>query len=278
MKSRESIYKNYEPAVFNSSSDTEKAYWFIFSGDKMIFEKDDKNYLIPYIASPEDIAVLITRKQYLGTLYGKPAYSAEASSIENIPDNVILSDLKSAYRYICEDLFLLAGKALQIVNWDKAHQFCGKCGSPTVYMENERAKVCPKCGFRSYPRLSPAVITAIIKDGQILLAHAKHFSGDMHSVIAGFVEPGETLEEAVQREIKEEVGLKVKNIKYFGNQPWPFPDSLMIGFTAEYLEGEICADGYEIDHADWYTPNNLPPIPSEISIARKLIDWYIENY
>ncbi len=129
----------------------------------------------------------------------------------------------------------------------------------------------------SFTRLSPAVITAIIKDGEILMA--KHSYGyNRYSLIAGFVEAGETLEEAVERETEEEVGLKVKNIKYFGSQPWPFPHSLMIGFTADYESGMIQVDGNEITDAKWFSPDEIPRIPSNMSIASELIDWYIENY
>jgi NAD+ diphosphatase len=144
--------------------------------------------------------------------------------------------------------------------------------------EGERAKRCPECGFISYPVICPAVITAIIKDRKILLAHNRSFKGNMYSLIAGFVEAGETLEECVKREIMEEVGLQVKNVKYLGSQPWPFPNSLMIGFTAEYESGEIAVDGVEISDAKWFDIDNLPELPSEISIARKIINWYIENF
>ncbi|HEY5585326.1 MAG TPA: NAD(+) diphosphatase, partial [Ruminiclostridium sp.] len=166
-------------------------------------------------------------------------------------------------------------KAFQIVSWDQTNQFCGRCGSSTQPQPSERAKICPKCGFISYPRICPATITAIFKDDKILLAHAAAFKGNLYSLIAGFLEPGETLEECVKREIMEEVSLKVKNIKYFGSQPWPFPNSMMIGFTAEYESGEITVDGVEISEAGWFGVDNLPELPFEMSIARKIINSYI---
>ena len=217
------------------------------------------------------------RTQYLGMLQGRPCYSAEISPDTNAPEGLTFVDLRSLYGALDEDLFLLAGKAFQIVSWDQTHQFCGRCSSPTEEQPGERAKICPKCGFISYPRICPAVITAILKDDKILLAHAVAFKGNMHSLIAGFLEPGETLEECVQREITEEVGIKVKNIKYFSSQPWPFPNSMMIGFTAEYESGEIAVDGVEISEAGWFGVDNLPELPSEVSIARKIINWYIEK-
>lgn len=181
------------------------------------------------------------------------------------------------YNAIDEDIFLLAGKAIQIVSWDQTHQYCGRCGNKTETLTGERAKKCPVCGLLNYPRLAPAVITAVLKDHQILLTHNIAFRGKMHGLVAGFVEPGETLEECARREILEEVGIGVKNLRYFNSQPWPFPNSLMLGFIAEYESGEIRADGKEISEAGWYTADNLPEIPPKLSIARELIDWFAEN-
>jgi NAD+ diphosphatase len=176
-----------------------------------------------------------------------------------------------------EDIFLLGGKSIQIVSWDQTTQYCGRCGTKTVPLEGERANKCPSCGLINYPCISPAAITAVIKGNKILLTHNAAFRGNIHSLIAGFVEPGETIEECVHREIFEEVGLKVGNLKYFGSQPWPFPNSLMIGFTAEYESGEILVDGQEITEAGWYDASCLPELPGKMSIARKIIDWFVQT-
>jgi len=141
--------------------------------------------------------------------------------------------------------------------------------------KTERAKECPQCGLLHFPRLAPAIIVLVERDQEFLLARSRHFLPGMYSVLAGFVEPGESLEEAVVREVKEEVGVDIKDIKYFGSQPWPFPHSLMIGFTATYAGGEISLNDSEIEDAGWFTVNNLPRIPGKISIARKLIDGYL---
>jgi NAD+ diphosphatase len=129
-----------------------------------------------------------------------------------------------------------------------------------------------------FPRISPAVIVLIERGDHVLLARASHFPEGMHSVVAGFVEPGESLEETVSREIEEETGILVEDVRYFGSQPWPFPDSLMIGFTARYASGEIRIDGKEIVDAGWFSVDDLPEIPGKVSIARKLIDWFIEKH
>ncbi len=141
-----------------------------------------------------------------------------------------------------------------------------------------RAKECPDCGLVIFPRLSPAIIVLVEKEGKILLAKAVRFKEDIYSILAGFVEPGETLEEAVEREVREEVGIAIKDIRYFGSQPWPFPDSLMIGFLAKYKSGRIKIDKEEIVDAGWFSPENLPNIPGNISIARRMIDWFLSQH
>ncbi len=275
---RESIYKRYEPAVTTPDKNIEKAYWFAFFQNKILVIEDGNNCSVPYFKNLQEINIKAVRTQYLGTLQDQACFSAELDSGEYIPDGMAFIDLRALYDCIEEDLFLLAGKAYQIICWDQTHQFCGRCGSPTEELSGERAKICPKCKFISYPRICPAVITAVRKGDKLLLAHAKHFREGMYSLIAGFVEAGETLEEAVQREIMEEVGIKVKNIQYLGSQPWPFPNSMMLGFTCEHDSGDIRVDGVEITDANWYDIDNLPGLPSEVSIARKIINWWLEQH
>jgi len=274
---RESIYKRYEPAVTPKNEVVDEIYWFAFCVNKMLVKVDNDNFCIPYLKDLQVVNISPVRTQYLGMLQGHPCYSAEISIDTNAPEGFDFIDLRSLYGNLDEDLFFLAGKAFQIISWDQTHQFCGRCGTTTQEQPGERAKICPKCGFISYPRICPAVITAILKEDKILLAHAKAFKGNIHSLIAGFLEPGETLEECVKREIMEEVSIKVKNIKYFDSQPWPFPNSMMIGFIAEYESGEIAVDGVEISEAGWFGVDNLPELPFEMSIARKIIDWYIKK-
>ena len=273
--SRESIYKRYQPAITSEPGNDDYGYWFVFCLNKLLVKTDEPN--IPYSRNLEEINLSPVRTQYLGTLQGKPCYSVEVSPDTVAPEGMSFRELRSLYGILDEDIYLLAGRAVQIVRWDEQHQYCGRCGNKTETLQGERAKKCPVCGFISYPRLSPAVITAVIKDNQILLTHYATFRGNMHTIVAGFVEPGETLEECVEREIQEEVGIQVKNIKYFKSQPWPYPNSLMIGFTAEYDSGEISVDNTEISDAGWYDANNLPELPSKMSIAREIIDWFIQS-
>jgi NAD+ diphosphatase len=277
-KPRDSVYKRYIPSCTNRHEPGCCAYWFVFSANRLLVSTDGGTPGIPFAPSLLEWRIEPVRTQYLGTFEDHPCYSAELPPDAASPAGMQFSDIRGLYGAIDEDLFYLVGRAVQIMAWDQTHQFCGRCGAPMDRMTEEHAKVCPSCGLICYPRISPAVITAILRDGKILLAHAKHFKGNMFSLIAGFVEPGETLEDCVRREIMEEVGLKVSNIRYFGSQQWPFPNSLMIGFVADYESGEIRVDGAEIVEAGWFTADHLPVLPEEISIARKIINWYAEEY
>jgi len=275
---RESIYKQYIPSTVSPQEDGDDAYWFIFNQGKLLINVNSDENRIPHAKNLEELNIFPIRTQYLGTLQGHQCYSVEVDPKTKEPEGMVFRDLRSLYSVLDEDIFLLAGRASQIVNWDQTHQYCGRCGTQTETLDGENAKICPECGFISHTRISPAIITAVIKDDKILLAHGRGFPANRYSVIAGFVEPGETLEECVEREVMEEVNITVKNIKYFGSQPWPFPNSLMIGFISEYESGEICVDGDEITDARWFSTKNLPELPSKVSISRELIDWYIQNH
>lgn len=175
------------------------------------------------------------------------------------------------------DDWMLAGRAVQLVEWARTSGFCGRCGTPTAMAEGERAMRCPACGLFAYPRLAPAVIVLIRRGDEALLAQGRGFRGRMYSTIAGFVEPGEELEEAVRREVREEVGVTLGAVRYVASQPWPFPHSLMIGFAADWESGEIAIDGNEILDAQWWRFDDLPPVPPRLSIARRLIDEWVRE-
>jgi len=182
-------------------------------------------------------------------------------------------DLFQLWGRVDETRWRLAGRAVQLVEWGRTHRYCGRCGTPTEPATGERARRCPACGLLAFPRLAPAVIVLVERsDGRALLARNVNFPGTMFSCLAGFVEPGETLEDAVRREVAEEVGVELGAVRYWGSQPWPFPHSLMIGFVAEWASGEIVCQADEIAEARWFTPDELPDIPPGISIARRLID------
>lgn len=165
--------------------------------------------------------------------------------------------------------------ARQLDWWEKRHRFCGCCGTPTVAGERERARRCPACGASFFPSASPAVIVAITRGPELLLAHNKNFRPGMFSLLAGFLEPGETLEQAVVREVREEVGIEIADVRYVTSQPWPYPNSLMAGFRACHAGGEIRVDGVEIAEAGWFTRDRLPDIPRHGTVARALIERWL---
>jgi len=185
--------------------------------------------------------------------------------------------LMALYGSVDDLTWTLAGRAVQLVEWTRTHRFCGRCATPTVPAGGaERALRCPDCGLLAFPRLAPAMIVLVTDDeGRALLARGARFPIPMYSCLAGFVEPGETCEEAVHREVREEVGVEVRDVAYWGSQPWPFPHSLMLGFTARHAGGDFVLDETEILDAGWYRPDDLPPIPPGMSIARRMIDDWI---
>ena len=210
----------------------------------------------------------------LGLYRERPLLIVEA---ESIPEGLITAAIRTTLGLLNEDLNKAELLGYHLLIWLENSRFCGRCGQANEFHHHEKARVCPTCRTITFPRISPAVITAVRKENRILLAHNKRFSAPVYSLIAGFVEAGETLEEAVAREINEEVGIEVENIRYFASQPWPFPDSLMIGFTADWKSGEIVPDNIEISDAGWFDPGNLPRLPGKGSIALRIIESFLEN-
>ena len=242
-------------------------------GEKLCIPKRDelKSILTKYIL--EDAA-----EEYIGSYDGHDCYCLQISEQNEWPEGFQLVELRELTPQTGDPgLFILAGAANHILHWRSMNQYCGRCGHKTKKKDDERAFACDHCGNVVYPRISPATITAIVRGNEILLAHNRNFAPGLFSLIAGYVEPGESLEQCVEREIQEEVGIKVKNIRYFSSQPWSFPDSLMMAFIADYDSGEIDVDKVEIIDADWFRADNLPLIPSTDSVAGKMIRWFRDS-
>ncbi|HEX4866486.1 MAG TPA: NAD(+) diphosphatase [Acidimicrobiales bacterium] len=232
---------------------------------------------------PEDVAPGAPTL-LLGTLDGAGCWAIDLDG-DGIPDLVgdpdladALIPLLSLHGRVDDVRWTLAGRAVQLVEWERTHRFCGRCGTPTEEAPGERARRCPECGLFAFPRLAPAVIVLIERDdGAALLARNRTFPMPMYSCVAGFVEPGETLEEAVRREVLEEVGVELAEVRYVASQPWPFPHSLMIGFEARWASGDIVVDETEIADAQWFRADDLPMVPPPVSIARTLIDRWVSR-
>lgn len=248
----------------------------IFKGGLLV-KKTEDTLNIPFYDEISKLNIKFETEFFIGELEGKSCFAIEAESEVNLPENFDLIPLYEIGPLVDEELFLIAGRANQILNWDKTHRFCGKCGSMTENKKDEMAKKCPSCNHVMYPIICPAIIVAVTKGDKILLAHNKGFKNNMYSLIAGFAEAGEELMNTVRREVFEEVGIRIKNITYYTSAPWSFPNSLMIGFFAEYESGELKVDGKEILDADWFTEDNFPNIPKRFTLARKIIDEFVER-
>lgn len=265
----------------------EKAAYFILTDGNQIAviqpgHQDAVSCLIPANFF-EDLAdrglVKSTRELAVAYLAGEPVALLENLDI-SVWESVGLSplDLRSFFLNTpCEKEALLAGRAAQLFNWRQHHQFCGKCGAETKLFAGDRAMVCTRCKHRAYPRISPCVIGTVIKQDEILLVHGRQHRGNIYSAVAGFIESGETPEQAFIREVKEETNIDIENVRYVESQSWPFPGQLMLGFVADFKAGSIKPDTNEILDAGWFAANALPELPHGLTISRKLINYALDQ-
>jgi len=262
----------YVGAVQPPTAPVSSALWFGFRESDVLVSAGGAPQL-PVILHPEALGFAVAHVLYLGRLGPEHCYACDVGASVPAATGWEWRGLRSLFTRLPDAQFALAGRALQLVDWDCTHGYCGRCGTPTARRASERARECPACGLVVYPRIAPAIMALVQRaPDQILLARSPRFPPGMHSALAGFVEPGETLEQCLQREVLEEVGLEVENVRYFASQPWPFPHSLMIAFTADWKSGEIRVDPLEIESAQWFNVRSLPPLPQPISISRRLID------
>jgi NAD+ diphosphatase len=210
----------------------------------------------------------------VGYWQGLPCYATDTRSApENFDAELV--PLRQVFGVAGPEAFAMAGRASQLIDWQLNHQYCGRCAHQTRLHDQDFAMHCDQCGLNSYPRISPAVMVLVRRQNELLLARSPHFKPGVFSALAGFVEAGETLEQCAMREVKEEVGIEISHLRYFSSQSWPFPNSLMVAFFAEYAGGELTPDPNEIEAADWFTLDALPRLPDPVSIARRLIEGAI---
>lgn len=254
-----------------------QSIWLIFYQQHLIV-KLVPDFKLPTTDDIFECKQSLIREHLIGRLEGTDIYCAEITDIANLPQAFQAITLRNSLDYLDDHWYMLAAKAFSIINWDRNHQFCGHCGQATLQSAQTFERVCPRCQLNFYPRISPSIIVLIYRDDQILMARSAHFPPGVYALIAGFVEPGESVEEAVHREVFEETHLTIQNLQYFGSQPWPFPDSLMMGFYAEYKGGELKIDTRELEDAGWYRHDNLPGRPSfKKSIASRMLDAYLQG-
>ena len=261
-------------------------YYFVFCKEDLLLEKTaDGGYTIPFQDEPPTAVKPWTHQMDITPMDdGTPVVTYR---VDNVPDEVInpksvnhrsyeMCGLRQSYYKLSRPLYLKAGKCQELLYWDQNTKYCGVCGAP-MRMDTDISKKCTQCGKEIWPQLATAVIVLIHKGDEVLLVRAKNFRRDFYGLVAGFVETGETLEEAVAREALEETGVTITNIRYFGSQPWPYPCGLMVGFNADYVSGEIHLQTSEIAKGGWFRKDNLPDIPEKLSIARMLLDAWINT-
>ncbi|WP_296876279.1 NAD(+) diphosphatase [uncultured Methanobrevibacter sp.] len=256
-----SLYENYQIDFSDEITPETDDYLFIFNENRELYLTSDRQ--LPKTLDDFDVEFCL----FIGKYKGKNSF------VVNVYDETSFYDLKEVYEFN-PDLYHIAGKAVLVRDWYISHEFCGRCGTPTQIDEKDMMLKCPSCGQVHYPRIAPAIIVAISKENELLMAQHSYHDTIRYALIAGFVEPGESIEEAVHREVLEEVGIKIKNLKYMKSQSWPFPNSLMLGFTAEYESGDIKVDGDEIVKAKWFKKDEIIRYDSDISIS----DWLIQNF
>ncbi len=255
----------------------EKGNYFIYH-DQKIIACDAHVQWRPLLADEwQQLGLNAWQTHYMGMFQNVPGYAIEVMDGQALPEGYSWKSLRYLLSESDEYCFLLAGRGAQLLEWYRAHQYCGSCGRATVLHESDQAMICRPCQRRYYPRISPCIIVLVTRGEQVLLARGSRHKNGVYSTLAGFVEAGETAEQAVLREVKEEVGISVDNLTYQGSQPWPFPHQLMLSFYADYKSGEIRVDGKEIIDARWWHYKDLPVYPVEGTISGKLIQGYIDR-
>ncbi len=270
-----SLPPHFVPGVQAPPAAAAPTRWFVFRGRTLLVGANDEP---PVLGSLDALGLQVEATHYLGTLGPEPCQAARVADDAEAPRGMRWAELRGLLTQLPSPLMSVAGRAVQVVAWGREHRFCGACGTRTSAVPGRRAVRCPTCQLESFPRLSPAIIVAVERGNEILLARSPHFPEGVHSTLAGFVDPGESVEEAVHREVHEEVGLAITNVRYFASQPWPFPNSLMLGFVADWASGEIDIDGEEIVSADFFAADALPPtFPGRISISQWLLADFLRR-
>ncbi|MFZ5723022.1 MAG: NAD(+) diphosphatase [Pseudomonadota bacterium] len=270
------VFTRFSPAIVPPAGLSGEHYWIGIVENRVLLLEDDFAAPLPLLRSFRLTGLdPAGERHYLGMLDGRHVFAVPLAADVSPPPGMFLADLRQLLVARDPVLFALAGRARQVLDWAADHRYCSRCGKETAPHPTDRAMVCTACGYTQYPRLAPCVIVLVTRGREVLLARSPRFPPGMFSTLAGFIEAGESVEEALVREIREEVAVRIARPRYLGSQSWPFPHSLMLGFHAEWDGGEIVADGEEIVEAQWFDIDALPLIPPQGSISRQLIDAYV---
>lgn len=269
-----------QPATHWHGAIPKQAFAVVIDGPRVLLREHAEGLLADRLPRYDELFWHIEPSvpwHYMGDFSGPwGAEPAMAWSLSIAPDGFIWVDVRSLLALLTPVGFDLLGRCMQVLEWSETHQFCGRCGGPMqAHARGERARVCPPCGSSVYPRINPCVIAIISRGDELLLAQATRFTNGMYSALAGFMEAGESAEQTLIREVREEVGVEIANIRYHASQSWPFSSSLMLGFFADYVSGEIVCQEDEIADAQFFHYQQLPVVPPKGSIARALIDQFI---
>ena len=251
-------------------------YWFIFCKDELLLQQGDEGCSIPLLESaPVTLQPWYTQIT-LPNMNGMPCVALRVDAPITYLSDMKMVGLRASFDVLTEEEYRMAGKAAELLYWDSTTKFCGVCGGPMKF-HTAISKRCVNCGKEVWPQLSTAIIVLVKRGDEALMVHAHNFRGKHYGLVAGFVETGETLEECVAREVWEETHIRVSNIRYYGSQPWPYPCGLMVGFVADYADGTLKLQHEELGAGGWFSRSNLPEIPGKVSLARRLIDAWLEG-
>ncbi|HEX4328971.1 MAG TPA: NAD(+) diphosphatase [Burkholderiales bacterium] len=252
--------------------------WFVFHRGNILIGGTREEPRIPEAPSADALPVPVTDLRFVGLLGGTACWAARTAEKE-APAGFAFEGLRSLFNRLPDEFLAVGGRAIQVLEFDRTQRYCGACATPTVIHEGGRSRKCPNCGETGYARVAPAMMVLIKRDGpkgrELLMARSGRFVNGMYSALAGFIEPSESIEDCIHREVFEEVGVKVSGLRYYGSQGWPFPHSLMIAFVADYIGGDIVCQEDEIEDARWFTLDDLPVLPNRLSIARRLVNAVI---
>jgi NAD+ diphosphatase len=271
---------DFEPLWAAPASAGQDGLWFVFHRSNLLVYTEHSTPMLPMPADVLSGSLEIDREgaRFVGMLRDTPVWAARSAS-DRAPAGHGFENMRGLFNRLPDDLIAIGGRAVQMLEFDRTHRFCGACATPSEIHEGGRSRKCPNCGETYYPKVSPAMMVLIKRDSpngrELLLARSARFARGMYSALAGFVEPSESIEECIYREAFEEVGVKVHNLKYFSSQGWPFPNSLMVAYVADYESGEIVPQEGEIEDARWFTLDHLPGLPHRLSIARRLVSHVI---
>ncbi len=256
---------------------TTRKIWFVFCHDDVLLRRQEGGYVVPSgLAAPVDVGGGATVHRVTPMMDGTEVRTLMTERGVRLPQGYMFVPFRKAYDILSSEMYAKAGKCKEILFWDAHTKFCGVCGG-RMERSTDISKRCTACGWEVWPQLATAIIVLIYRGDEILLVRSRNFSGNYYGLVAGFVETGETLEEAVEREVREETGLRVKDVRYVMSQPWPYPCGLMVGYTAEYAGGELVLQEEELADGGWYGLDALPPLPHRSGAAYRMINYYRQN-